>query len=275
VTAATVHTRLLTLAAAAMYAAVFFALAFFERPGVGLGHFFYLPIALVAIVHGPRAGAVGGVAAAVLYAVAFYANPTIPTVQLLTVSTPIRLVTFTTCGALVGWFAARNRELIQRFEVLAQRDRLTGLPNMRAFEAAVDRRFATDEPFAMLLGDLDGLREANEAGGHGEGDVVLVQLAEALGTLLRGEEEVARVGGDEFAVLVSVRGKDAAAQRANQLEQRLSQHGLAVTFGWAAYPDEGSNALGLIRVADERLYARKLVRGRRTGEPQLPKALVG
>lgn len=266
---------MLTLTALAMYGAVFFALVFFERPGVGLGHFFYLPIALIAIVHGPRVGALGGVVAAVLYATAFYASPTIPTVQLLTVSTPIRLITFTTCGMLVGWFAIRNRELIQKFEFLAQRDRLTGLPNMRAFEAAVDRRFASAEPFSMLLGDLDGLREANEAGGHGEGDVVLVQLAEALGTLLRGEEEVARVGGDEFAVLVSVRGKDAAAQRANQLEQRLAQHGLAVTFGWAAFPDEGSNALGLIRVADERLYARKLVRGRRIGEPQLPKALTG
>jgi diguanylate cyclase (GGDEF)-like protein len=274
VSAAALHSRLLDFLALAMYAGVFSALVFFERPGVGLGHFFYLPIALIAIGHGPRVGALGGIAAAVLYASAFYASPTIPTVQLLTVSTPIRLVTFTTCGMLVGWFAHQNRHLIQRFEVLAQRDRLTGLPNMRAFEAAVDRRFAAAEPFAMLLGDLDGLREANEAGGHGEGDVVLVQLAEALGTLLRGEEEVARVGGDEFAVLVTVRGKDAAAQRANQLEARLAQHGLRVTFGWAAYPDEGSNALGLIRVADERLYARKLVRGRRTGDPQLPKVLT-
>jgi diguanylate cyclase (GGDEF)-like protein len=215
------------------------------------------------------------VTAAVLYATAFAASPSIPTVELLTLSTPIRLVTFTTCGMLVGWFAHQNRDLVQRFEVLAQRDRLTGLPNMRAFEAAVDRRFATGEPFEMLLGVLDGLREENEAGGHGEGDAVLVQLAETLGSLLRAEEEIARVGGDEFAVLVTVRGKDAAAHRANLLEQRLAQHGLAVTFGWAAFPDEGSNALGLIRVADERLYARKLVRGRRIGEPQLPKVLIG
>jgi diguanylate cyclase len=256
-----------------MFAAVTLGLVFLEHPGLGLGHFFYLPIALIAIVRGPRYGGLSGVVAAFLYTAAISITPTMHSGQLVTISAPIRLITFTTCGMLVGWFAHQNRDLIQRFEVLAQRDRLTGLPNMRAFEAAVDRRFAAAEPFAMLLGDLDGLREANEAGGHGEGDVVLVQLAEALGTLLRGEEEVARVGGDEFAVLVTVRGKDAAAQRANQLEQRLAQHGLLVTFGWAAYPDEGTNALGLIRVADERLYARKLVRGRRTGEPQLPKVL--
>jgi diguanylate cyclase (GGDEF)-like protein len=258
-----------------MFVAVTLGLVFLEHPGLGLGHFFYLPIALIAVVHGPRLGALAGVIAALLYAASVSVNPLIQSAQLVTISAPIRLITFSTCGMLVGWFAHQNRDLIQRFEVLAQRDRLTGLPNMRAFEAAVDRRFASSEPFAMLLGDLDGLREANEAGGHGEGDVVLVQLAETLGTLLRGEEEIARVGGDEFAVLVSVRGKDAAAQRANRLEQRLAQHGLAVTFGWAAFPDEGSNALGLIRVADERLYARKLVRGRRIGEPQLPKVLTG
>jgi diguanylate cyclase len=274
VTAATLHPRLLIGSSIAMYVAVLVGLLVFEHPGLGLGHFFYIPIAIIAVASGPRIGALAGVIAAVLYAVAIFVNPSIPTVELVAVSTPIRLITFATCGFIVGWFAHQNRELIQRLELLAQRDQLTGLPNVRAFEAAVDRRFAAGEQFAVLLGDLDGLREANEAGGHGEGDIVLVQLAETLGTLLRGEEEVARVGSDEFAVLASLRGKDAAAQRANQLEQRLAQHGLAVTFGWAAYPDEGNNALGLIRVADERLYARKLVRGRRTGEPQLPKVLT-
>jgi len=269
VTAATLHPRLLAGSAIASIAIVFMALVLFERPGLGLGHFFYIPIALLGVVYGPRLGAIAGAIAAVLYGIAVYINPAIPTVELVTISTPIRLVTYATCGLLVGWFAQQNRELIARLEVLAQRDRLTGLPNMRAFEAAVDRRFASDEPFVVLLGDLDGLRAMNEAGGHGEGDAVLVRLAETLGTLLRPEEQMARVGGDEFAVLVSARGKDAAAQRANQLEARLAEHGLKATFGWAAYPEEGTNALGLVRVADERLYARKLVRGRRTGAPQV------
>jgi diguanylate cyclase (GGDEF)-like protein len=258
-----------------MFVAIFSALVFFEHPGLGLGHFFYIPIALIAVAAGPRLGAGAGAAAAGLYALAIVVNPALPSIEVVTVSTPIRLITFASSGFLVGWFAHQNRELIQRLEVLAQRDRLTGLPNLRAFEAAVDRRFASGESFAVLLGDLDGLREANEAGGHGGGDEVLVQLAETLGVLLRAEEEIARVGGDEFAVLVTVPGKDAAAQRANQLQQRLGEHGFDVTFGWAAFPEEGANALGLIRVADERLYARKLVRGRRTGEPQLPKLLTG
>ena len=262
------HLRLLIGTACALYLVVFVAFVVFERPGMGLGHGFYIPIALLAVVSGPRIGAAAGATAAALYSVAVTLNPFVPTIELVTVSTPIRLITYAGVGALVGWFAQRNRDLINQLEVLAQRDRLTGLPNMRAFEAAVDRRFRRGEPFAVLLGDMDGLRELNEEQGHGGGDTVLVRLAETLGRLILPEEELARVGGDEFAILVSARGKEAAAHRANLLEARLADDGLVVTFGWAAFPEEGTNALSLIRVADERLYARKLVRGRRQGEPQ-------
>lgn len=265
------HVRLVLGLAITSFVLVFGALVLLETPGLGLGHFFYLPIALVALVTGPRLGATAGVTGAALYAVATVANPNLPSFDVLTVSTPIRLVTFAAAGALIGWFASRNRELIDRLEVLAQRDRLTGLPNMRAFEAAVDRRLNESGTFALLLGDLDGLREANETQGHGAGDVILVRLAEALGKLLRADEDLARVGGDEFTILVSGRGKEEAARRANELEQALIADGLQVTFGWAVFPEEGTNGLGLVRVADERLYARKLVRGRRIGGPQLPR----
>lgn len=262
------HMRLVLGLAFASFVAVFGALAFFEQPGLGLGHFFYIPIALIALASGPRLGTAAGVAGAALYAFATLVNPALPSFDVLTVSTPIRLFTFATSGALIGWYAQRNRELIARLEVLAKRDRLTGLPNVRAFEEAVDKLFKEQRPFGLLLGDMDGLREANEELGHGGGDVVLVRLAETLGKLLGPEERLARVGGDEFAILTMTRTKDAAADRANQLESFLADEGLRVTFGWAAFPGEGKNALGLVRVADERLYARKLVRGRRNGEPQ-------
>jgi diguanylate cyclase (GGDEF)-like protein len=265
------HMRLVLGFAVASFVAVYAALVFVETPGLGLGHFFYIPIALVALITGPKVGAVAGAAGAALYVLAIVLNPALPSFDALTISTPIRLLTFGASGALIGWYAQRNRELIERLEVLAQRDRLTGLPNMRAFEEAVDRRFKDQQPFGLLLGDMDGLREANEELGHGGGDVVLVRLAESLGNLLRPEERLARVGGDEFAILTTTRGKEAAAERANQLESYLADEGLRVTFGWSAYPEEGTNALGLVRVADERLYARKLIRGRRAGEPQRTK----
>ena len=265
------HFRLTIGLAVASFVLVFLGLVIFETPGLGFGHFFYIPIALVALVTSTRLGAVAGATAAALFAVATILNPALPSLDVLTVSTPIRLVTFAGAGALIGWFASSNRELITKLEVLAQRDRLTGLPNMRAFEIAVDRRLRESKRFALLLGDMDGLREANEQQGHGAGDVILARLAETLSKLLRPDEDLARVGGDEFTILVSGRTKEEAARRANELEATLAADGMHVTFGWAVYPEEGTSGLGLVRVADERLYARKLVRGRRVGEPQSPK----
>ncbi len=84
--------------------------------------------------------------------------------------------------------------------------------------------------------------------------------------LLGTTDEVARVGGDEFAVLVDCRGVDDASRLAVRLERLLEGSGVKLTFGWSAFPQEGENALSLYRAADERLYARRLLRDRRPRE---------
>ena len=93
---------------------------------------------------------------------------------------PIRVLTYTSIGALIGWFAAHDRELVTRLQLLAERDYLTGLPNTRAFEAAVQRRLALKRPFTLLLGDMDGLKQINDHHGHAEGNDALRRLAEML-----------------------------------------------------------------------------------------------
>ena len=77
------------------------------------------------------------------------------------------------------------------------------------------------------------------------------------------EADVARVGGEEFAVLSVCDSVEHAAQLAVQLERSLCESGSSVTFGWSAYPREGENALTLYRAADERLYARRVLRAPR------------
>jgi diguanylate cyclase (GGDEF)-like protein len=175
-------------------------------------------------------------------------------------STVLRLVTFVGMGWVVGWYAATKRQLVAELERLARRDELTGLPNTRSFEAAIERRFDARRPFALLLGDVDSLGEINGLGGREMGDEALRRLAELLGHAKRPEDEVARVGGDEFAILASCDGEDGRSL-ALRLERLLAANGATITFGWAVYPREGRNALALYRAADERLYARKLLRG--------------
>jgi predicted signal transduction protein with EAL and GGDEF domain len=131
--------ELMLASSAASFAVVFFAFVLYEQPGLGIGHFFYLPIALAAMATGPRLGASAGVAAAGFYAAGMLVNSDIPSTDVLTGSTLIRLVTFVSIGALIGLFASRNRAMVDELRILAERDVLTGLPNTRAFEAAITR----------------------------------------------------------------------------------------------------------------------------------------
>jgi diguanylate cyclase (GGDEF)-like protein len=262
VTAANRHREVVVSTSLAGFALIFTCLALFEAPGLGIPHFFYLPVAALAMTGGVRRGVCAGLLASGLFAAGVALNDQVSTAtQLLSVSMPIRILTYTSIGALVGWFAAHDRELVARLQLLAERDFLTGLPNTRAFEAAIARRLTDGRPFTLLLGDMDGLKEINDAKGHAEGNDALRRLADMLGSVLRPQDEVARVGGDEFAVITAHGGGEEAASTAARLESVLEGQGVRITFGWAIYPVEGENALSLYRAADERLYARKLVRG--------------
>jgi len=237
----------------------------FEQPGVGIGHFFYIAIALAALALGPVGGAGAGLLATILFAAATMLNHALPTRDLITVSSPIRLVTFVLIGGLLGWFAAGHRTALGELRVLAERDWVTGLPNTRAFEKAVDRRLSSEQPFALLLGDVDGFRIVNEDG-HAAGDEVLRKIGAELVRLVGIDDEVARIGGDEFAIVSSCRTLDEAGRLAAHLQRALGDDGVKLTFGWSASPQEGTNALSLYRAADERLYARRLLRDRRPRE---------
>jgi diguanylate cyclase (GGDEF)-like protein len=259
---AAIHSRrVLGALAWASYVPVFTLFLLFERPGLGIGHFYYVSIALLALASGPVLGAVGGLVAAGFYVVGILLNPHIPPTDVLTLSTTIRGVTFVGMGALLGAFASRNRRLVTELRILAERDFVTGLPNTRAFEQAIDLRLASGEPFSLLLGDMDSLREINEELGHAEGNDALRKLGDLLERSLSAKDEVARVGGDEFAVISVAPTVEGAAALAERLEAVLAAEGCRITFGWAASPRDGTNALSLYRAADERLYARKLLRG--------------
>jgi diguanylate cyclase (GGDEF)-like protein len=264
--AAELHRRILVACALALYAATFGAFLVRERPGLGIAHFFYVAIAVLALASGPKLGVLGGILATVLYALGVVLNPSIPPTELPTESTLLRLITYTAIGLLIGWYAQRNRVLVTELRVLAERDFLTGLPNTRAFEAAITRRIEAGTPFALLIGDMDRLKAINDEHGHSEGNDTLRRLADVLGDALGTDDEVARVGGDEFAVLTSARSSQEAGRAAGRLETVLAGSGIAITFGWSVSPQEGVNALSLYRAADERLYARKLVRGGRRGD---------
>ena len=252
--------RVMLGGAAAIAVAVFVLFVLYERPALGLGHFFYLSIALVAMAGGPRLGAAAGVGATCLYVLAVLLNPDMPSHEILSAGTFTRLATYVTIGALIGWFAERNASMVSELRVLAERDVLTGLPNTRAFESAITRRLQDALPFALLLADMDSLQEFNRDEGFAAGNEALRRLAETLANSLGPDDEVARVGSDEFALLIPVQSSGDASRRAGMLEQVLATGRARATVGWALHPHDGDNALALYRAASERLYARKVMR---------------
>ncbi|MDQ2911032.1 MAG: GGDEF domain-containing protein [Actinomycetota bacterium] len=258
------HRALLLTASAVLYPLIFVAFLLIEKPGLGLGHFYYFPIAMVALACGPLWGAGAGLAATGFYTLGILINPHLPPAEILTASSTIRFVTYTTMGALVGWFAHNHRVLVGRLRVAAERDFLTGLLNTRAFDAALSTRLEQGKPFGLVLGDMDNLKEVNDTEGHAVGNDVLRRAGEVLTRELEEHDQLARIGGDEFAVITSLPGTDAVRALCSRLTAALAGEGMSMSFGWAVCPRDGDSALLLYRAADERLYAQKLIRSRFT-----------
>src|SRR5205823_502089 len=224
--------RLLIGGALLLAGVVFAAFLVYERPGLGIGHFYYLSIALLAMAGGPRLGIAAGLGATGLYMVGVVLNPHIASHEVTTAGTATRCVTYVTIGALIGVFAARNRAMVAEFRVLAERDVLTGLPNTRAFESAITRRLADGTAFALMLADMDALKDFNRDEGFTAGNDALRRLADRLAKSLSPDDDVARVGSDEFAVLARVQNSEAAAQLATHLERMLADGRTKATVGW-------------------------------------------
>jgi diguanylate cyclase (GGDEF)-like protein len=256
------HRAFLLASSAALYPAILGTFLLAERPGLGIGHFYYFPVAMIALASGPVWGVLAGIAATGCYTLGIVINPHLPASDVLTASTSIRFVTFTTIGALVGWYAHNNRQLSDRLRVAEERDFLTGLLNTRAFDAALSGRAELGKPFGLILADMDSLKEVNDREGHAVGNDLLRRAADLLSRKLDYGDQVARVGGDEFGIITSAPGTDAVRALCGRLTATLHEQGLSMSFGWAVCPRDGDSALLLYRAADERLYAQKLIRSR-------------
>jgi len=160
-------------------------------------------------------------------------------------------------------------ELVER----SLRDPLTGLFNRRRFDSALAREVARagryDRPLSVLLIDLDGFKAVNDTHGHAAGDRVLAHVSRLLRASVRGSDVVARIGGDEFAILLPETDQTAADEVAAKLEALIAEEPCAWTaldlrvgasIGVAATTGDSLTANGLMAAADAAMYARKAAR---------------
>ncbi|MEU4479704.1 bifunctional diguanylate cyclase/phosphodiesterase [Micromonospora sp. NPDC023966] len=185
--------------------------------------------------------------------------------------TPADIAVFETVAAHAA-VALENSRLVDRLRHDAEHDALTKLPNRRRITAAVAeavRIAAPGEVVALLLFDVDRLRQVNESLGHAAGDKVLVEVAERLRACAPSSALVGRAGGDEFLVTLRLESTEAALELAGQLREQIRDEMVfdALTLdvdtavGVAVHPDHGSDAVALLQRVDLAATAAKSVPG--------------
>jgi diguanylate cyclase (GGDEF)-like protein len=187
-----------------------------------------------------------------------YATPLFYDGRAIQVGYPARLVMFalSVAGATVAIQFLKGRlvraELHQR--AMAELDSLTGVSNRRAFDAALDRAAGTREPYALVLIDLDDFKRVNDESGHPAGDEVLRSVAVAASSVARRGDCVARIGGDEFAVLAPGAGASGVLRLLRDLRDAIDH---PATFAAGLVPDDARTPEELVAHADARLLAQK------------------
>jgi diguanylate cyclase (GGDEF)-like protein len=159
---------------------------------------------------------------------------------------------------------------------IAHRDPLTGVANRRQFDAVLQReigarmrpgggrRKSDESPLALLILDLDDFKTINDNHGHPVGDAILCQVAERAQSMLRSSDTLARIGGDEFAIVApGVHGdavRDLADSVCHAVRTNYSDAGTpcpSASIGWAVFPEDGHDFESLINAADGRMLSRK------------------
>jgi diguanylate cyclase (GGDEF)-like protein/putative nucleotidyltransferase with HDIG domain len=154
-------------------------------------------------------------------------------------------------------------------ETSATTDYLTGLPNARSLflqlDAELSRSRRSKQPMTVLTMDLDGFKQVNDRFGHLEGNRVLRAIGAGLKSVCREYDLVARMGGDEFVLVMPGARAGELNARFEQLRSVISQVSqemfsgdlLSISIGTAYYPEDGADAEELLSVADRRMYSEK------------------
>lgn len=165
--------------------------------------------------------------------------------------------------------AIQNALRFKQAQRSAATDELTGLPNARSLflhlDSEVKVAMANESTLTVLVTDLDGFKAVNDHFGHLEGNRLLQLTAQGLRQLCRGSDYVARMGGDEFVVILRSATPESVERRMTQMRDMVEAHGLAVTgqpcvslsVGQSVFPADGTSAETLLDVADKRMFAIK------------------
>jgi diguanylate cyclase (GGDEF)-like protein len=180
----------------------------------------------------------------------------------------IALLVLVAAGSVAILLAVRDRVARERdaLRASALTDPLTGAANRRSLLQRIDYEMARHSrnrrSFALLMLDLDGFKLLNDRFGHPAGDDLLREVAAALARVIRDQDTVARVGGDEFCVLAPETDAAGAQRLISRVETAVARvtagaDSLGASAGAAVFPRDGETAERLLQAADQHLLESK------------------
>jgi diguanylate cyclase (GGDEF)-like protein len=235
---------------------------------------YLLPIILSALTLGRLVTLTQVAAIALCHLLLAAATPGIDVISLVYASRAVgQLAPFLLVAYLTTTLSADVTEARERIENLAQTDSLTGLLNLRKFNEVWQREHAAREheggTYAVLLIDMDRLKDINDSFGHDAGNSAIILVAQCLQRSIRGTDSAARFGGDEFAVLLpgaSPEVAEAVVKRARHnvykttLDLRSRMIRCSVNVGVVNYPKDGRDIRDLLSMAERNMYRDKELR---------------
>ena len=160
---------------------------------------------------------------------------------------------------------SEKKEKQKRIEYLSYHDQLTTLFNRRYFEEELKRLDTKRNlPLSFIYADVNGLKIINDAFGHEKGDQLIQWVAEALKSACRTDDIIARIGGDEFVILLPRTDIEAVEKVVLRIKQKLEQRKIAdidisVSFGWDTKISEQQSAVHILKNAEDLMYQKKIL----------------
>ena len=158
----------------------------------------------------------------------------------------------------------KKKAIEEKVRYLSYHDKLTGLYNRAWFDEQLKAMEMDGQlPYTVIIGDMNGLKVANDLFGHKTGDTLLVVTAEILRKCCRESDVICRQGGDEFAILLPNAGEDAAREVCHRIrtaceETRMKPLGPSIALGYSTRVDVHTSIEDVMKDADDRMYRNKL-----------------
>lgn len=247
---------------------------FTGKGGSPLFNLYLLPIILSALTLGRVVTLLQVAAIAICHLLLAMTTPGLDVISLLYASQVVgQLAPFLLVAYLTTTLSADITEARERIENLAQTDSLTGLYNVRMFNELWQREHNACErnrgAYALLMIDMDKLKEINDVFGHEAGNSAITLVAQCLQRSIRNTDHAARFGGDEFAVLLPGASPDVAEAVIKRVRHNVYKTTLdlrsrmircSVSIGVVSYPKDSKDMRDLRSLADDRMYRDKELR---------------